>query len=120
MFATRQRPESPSRCTSTPCGELLLCVSMRGFSPSWKAQSGRGGAFIVDQPPHLYRVGIVFPRRPDDDAPWSRFAAALRENAASSLWAPRTVVPFIGTRGHADSEDFRELLNEAKCRGWRG
>ena len=113
---TRVEIESRYSASTITVQRALDHLSMQGFV----AARGRGGTFVVEQPPHLYRVGIVFPRRPNEGAPWSRFATALRDTAASSLWAPRTVVPFFGSGGHADSEDFQELLNDAKCRRLAG
>ena len=72
---------------------------------------GSRGTFVTEQPPHLFRVGLVFPTAP---AEWNRNWLALNQEtqkyAESST--DRSFAFYYGVDGHSDSEDYQRLLRD--------
>lgn len=75
---------------------------------------GTRGTFVVDDPPHLSRYALVFPRHPyATDAYWTRFWTALANEAIAIERTSALHVPiFYGIDGHTDTEDYQRLLGE--------
>lgn len=67
---------------------------------------------VSNQPPHLFRYGIVFPSNPSQYWPpsWQGLNdAALR---VEHLGARRRVVPYYNIAGHTDVPDYQRLLHD--------
>lgn len=74
----------------------------------------RWGTFVVDNPPHLSRYGLVFPNRPGV-SPELRFWTALINVATNVPRSPARQMPvFYGVDDHADSEDYQRLLGDVR------
>ena len=76
---------------------------------------GSRGTFVTEQPPHLFRVGLVFASPPTE---WTRNWLALDEEAKKSAATSkeRSFAFYYGVDGHSDSEDYLRLLRDLENR----
>ncbi len=77
---------------------------------------GRAGTFVVENPPHLCRYGMVFPAHPGENH-WSRFWAVLARQAEKidrQMDESQRITFFYGLSGNNDSEDYRRLVEEVQ------
>jgi DNA-binding LacI/PurR family transcriptional regulator len=73
----------------------------------------RQGSFVAAHPPHLCRIGLVFPRRPGKYAPWPRFWLALQQAAEAMSESARRQLPiFYSGEARPESEDYLQLVRE--------
>jgi DNA-binding LacI/PurR family transcriptional regulator len=89
---------------------MLDCLVSEGFVVT----RGPLGSYVVDYPPHLFRYGIVFENGPDEPGTtfWPPLWSALNQEAlrVTRVDPRRRVIPFFNVNGHADVEDYQELL----------
>jgi DNA-binding LacI/PurR family transcriptional regulator len=84
----------------------------------------RVGSFVVDHPPHVRNIALVFPfdpAAPPERWNWSRYYQTLTMAARevpSDLG--RRLIPFHGVDFHSESEDRRELLQHIERRRLAG
>jgi DNA-binding LacI/PurR family transcriptional regulator len=78
----------------------------------------REGTFVAERPPHLSRVGLVFPRRPSRERPWSRFWIALQQAAMALQGSPGAegieLPQYFSCDARPDSEDFGQMLRDVE------
>ncbi|MEX1091036.1 MAG: GntR family transcriptional regulator [Phycisphaeraceae bacterium] len=71
---------------------------------------GKQGTFVVDQPPHLARYGLVFPHRPTPSQPWPRaFLALAHQATAVSRSGHRRIVAYYTSNVDSQSEEYKRL-----------
>ena len=72
---------------------------------------GSRGTFVTEQPPHLFRVGLVFPSAPEQ---WNRNWLALNQEAQKYAESStnQSLAFYYGVDGHSDSEDYQRLLRD--------
>lgn len=72
---------------------------------------GRGGTYVAEHPPHLFRYALVFPKSPGDPD-WNRFWTALSNEAqAVERASSRRLVIYHGIEEHGESRDYQPLLD---------
>src|SRR5688572_11696589 len=106
---TRTVLEERFQASSTTVQRALDRLIHEGFA----FVKGRQGTFVVENPPHLCRYGLVFPHRPNTYGTWSRWWVSLQQQAMA-LQSPGTVefATYYSDEGHQDSEDFQRLLRD--------
>jgi DNA-binding LacI/PurR family transcriptional regulator len=75
--------------------------------------NGRGGTFVVERPPHLHRLALVFP---DPVARWPRFWHALQheaETVSRQGGFEFTCLPQVVA--HPDNPGFKQLLHDVRA-----
>jgi len=83
---------------------------------------GRGGTYVIENPPHLTRIAFIFSQVPSNDiSQWSVF------NRLLSVEAPgladrrnRKISLYYGIDGHADNEDYQALVRDVQNRRLSG
>jgi DNA-binding LacI/PurR family transcriptional regulator len=72
------------------------------------------GTFVVDQPPHLHRIALVFPYAPSGDGQWLSYYAAIAR-AAANLQREGLALDIIhdSDRG-ANHDDFDRLQRDCR------
>lgn len=76
----------------------------------------RRGTFVVDNPPHLARYGVVF-LSASDEFKRNRFSTAL-DSEVRHLRHQRPdleIAEYYGVDGHEDSEDYQRLVREVRA-----
>lgn len=82
------------------------------------AAHGRAGTVVVDRPPHLHRIALVFPSAPPA---WNRFWVALDSQARAlahehaSEWVVFTAVEAVD-----DNQSYQRLLADVQARRLAG
>ncbi len=79
---------------------------------------GSKGTFVTPNPPHLSRYALVFPHHPvpNELGHWARFWTALTQEAlAVEKTGVRRLPAYYGVDGHADSEDFVQLVRDVEA-----
>ncbi len=76
---------------------------------------GPAGTFVVDNPPHLCRYGVVFARQESSAEFWPRFWHVVRDEAGR-LHRPneRELAIFYDDGGHTDSAEYQRLLSDVE------
>jgi len=98
---------------STTIQRALEVLSRDGFIES----KGRNGTFVVENPPHLTRYGIVFFASAQDFARNNRYNFAL-SNQVRQLRHEQPdlkIAEYFGVDGHEDSEDYQRLVREVRA-----
>lgn len=75
------------------------------------------GTFVMENPSHLHRYGVVFSVDPTDPRVWDRikFQPFLyREVVAMRGARERDIVPYLKVNGTPDSEDYQRLLDDIR------
>lgn len=75
------------------------------------------GTVVAARPPHLARFALVFPSNPSQPFShgWSALWSAFRDEASRLEHARDLQIPcFYDINGHADVEQFQELLRDAR------
>lgn len=81
---------------------------------------GTAGTYVSSRPPHLHRIALVFDVLPDS-RDFSRFLMSLsREAQAAGVRRDRDVSIWYGIDGHADNEDFQQLVSDIRRRRLAG
>jgi DNA-binding LacI/PurR family transcriptional regulator len=75
---------------------------------------GRQGTFVVDRPPHLHRIALVFPFGPGDDGRWQNYYAALLRAAHRLIKEGVELSICIAEDRHRPTAAFEHL--QAICR----
>jgi DNA-binding LacI/PurR family transcriptional regulator len=100
--------------TSNTMNAVLRRLKGDGFVRA----AGRDGTFVVDRPPHLCRIGLVFRGHPGGPVPqdWSNYWTLI-EQEARRLGARRglDVVSYYGVTSHADEPDYQRLIADARA-----
>jgi DNA-binding LacI/PurR family transcriptional regulator len=83
---------------------------------------GRGGTYVIDNPPHLSRIAFIFSQMPSNDvAQWSVFSRLLSVEAPGIAdRRNRKISLYYGVDGHADNEDFQALVRDVQARRLSG
>jgi hypothetical protein len=77
---------------------------------------GPKGSFVVEQPPHLYDYGLVFPGAMSDPQHWGHFwRALLNESADPQRWRPRRLRAYRGVDSAADNETYAQLQSDVRA-----
>ncbi len=83
--------------------------------------NGRRGTFVSSTPPHLTRYAVVMRQHPHDDSGWTRFMAALCDEAARLQHAGEyRIFVHTGVEAHVDNEAFQQLVQEVREHRWAG
>ncbi|MBA3686457.1 MAG: substrate-binding domain-containing protein [Planctomycetes bacterium] len=81
------------------------------------ATNGRGGTVVVERPPHLHRIAVVFPTEPRS----SRFWVALANEArAMAERGERELVIYEGVDAREHNRDYARLLADARAQRLAG
>ena len=81
----------------------------------------RLGTHVVDAPPHLTNLALVFPSDPQTTRHYSKFYQCLGNVARAYESAQgRTVVPFYGVNWHADAKDRQRLIEQVQAHQFAG
>ena len=81
---------------------------------------GRRGTFVAFHPPHLCNYALAFEDHPaQENRSWTRFSAALREEATAFGHSPHQDVPrrvrfYYDIQPHADVEDYQRLIADVQ------
>jgi DNA-binding LacI/PurR family transcriptional regulator len=79
---------------------------------------GRGGSYVADRPPHLFRFGIVFPEIATSGSEgwyWSKYCSLLAKAAHETAEARQfQFAAFSGVRDWHHSEDAIRLVADVK------
>jgi DNA-binding LacI/PurR family transcriptional regulator len=83
---------------------------------------GRGGTYVIDNPPHLSRIAFVFSQTPSNDAgQWSVFNRLMTAEApALADRRNRKISIFYGVDPHVDNEDYQALVRDVQARRLSG
>ncbi|MEX0653444.1 MAG: GntR family transcriptional regulator [Phycisphaeraceae bacterium] len=74
---------------------------------------GKRGTFVVDQPPHLARYGLVLPYRPSTEKPWEKiFSALVNQATAISRAGQRRIVAYYASSAASEGDDLRRLRDD--------
>jgi DNA-binding LacI/PurR family transcriptional regulator len=79
---------------------------------------GRGGTYVIDNPPHLSRIPFIFSQTPSNDvSQWSVLNRLLASEAPGlAERRNRKITLYHGIDGHADNEDFQALVRDVQAR----
>ena len=79
------------------------------------AKTGKG-TFVVDEPPHLSRYGLVFPSEPGMSDTWNNFFAALNNEAMAIQRArPERLSMYFGLEHPARHESRYKLIADVEA-----
>lgn len=112
---TRREMAAELKTTLVTIQKALDHLQRGGFVTS----HGRGGSFVSDRPPHLYRFGMVFPERPTSGSEqwhWSKFWSHLaRAGEAAARAQGRDFVIYSGVddRPEPETDAARQLVADA-------
>lgn len=76
---------------------------------------GSRGTFVADNPPHLFRYGLIFPAKAEEKHRFSRYYTAL--SAAADLLeraGERRIARYYGFDGHTDGDDYPRLVQNLR------
>src|SRR4051812_181757 len=80
----------------------------------------RKGSFVVANPPHLCRYGLVFQEGAPATGHTSRYLTALAGEWARLQAHDREVVAYYRIDGYADNPDYQKLLYDVRARRLAG
>lgn len=72
----------------------------------------RDGTFVVDNPPHLCRYGLVFPHSQSRSGTSRHWAAIMKAVGTLDLGPGRTVACYYGMEHPAEAEAYTELVDD--------
>lgn len=115
----RVRLEEEFQASTVTVQRALDHLSRDGFVRA----DGRRGTFVANDPPHLCNYALAFEDHPiQERRAWSRFSAALREEAntighetrPSGSSNIRRVRFYYDIQPHADAEDYQRLVADVR------
>jgi DNA-binding LacI/PurR family transcriptional regulator len=75
--------------------------------------NGRGGTFVVERPPHLHRLALVFPEAVAD---WPAFWHALERQAAIvSAGGELAITSVPDVKAHPDNPGFNQMRDDVRA-----
>jgi DNA-binding LacI/PurR family transcriptional regulator len=111
QLPTRSVLEDRYQASSTTVQRALDRLVHEGFA----FVRSRQGTFVAENPPHLCRYGLVFPRRPAPQGQWSRWWVALQQQAIVLQRSDGcTISTYYSDEGHLDSADYLRLLADVQ------
>jgi DNA-binding LacI/PurR family transcriptional regulator len=83
---------------------------------------GRGGTYVMHDPPHLSKIAFIFMQQPSSDVnQWSVLNRLLVTEAPTlSDRRNRKIAIYCGIDGHADNEDYHALVRDVRARRLSG
>ena len=82
---------------------------------------GRRASFVADYPPHLTRYGVVLPGHPLKPTGWSRFFAAIGNEAMRlQVEGPIQFPIYYGITDKKEGEDYKKLEHDIQAKRLAG